>query len=278
MRNAFALAAVGLLTLTACDDVFDYNKSHGVSVEGDDFCAVQEIFEASCNSCHSPGGGPLGGLDLESDPYNAIVGVSSAAFGTVLVEAGNKESSLLWKKSGGTQGDSEGGSMPLGATVSEDNLAVIGAWIDAGAEDCDSGSGTDDSGTDDSGTDDSGTDDSGTDDSGTESADWCAVQAMITSNRCLDCHNAAGAGYSGGLDLETDPYAALVGVESQGYTGEWRVRAGDSAHSVLYRKLQEDGGDFGGRMPQGGDPIPQDALEDVASWIDGNNAANADCN
>ena len=55
------------------------------------------------------------------------------------------------------------------------------------------------------------------------------------------CHSAAGAPVAGKLDLETDAYAALVGVESTNTQakdeGKLRVKAGSPSESLLWVKL-----------------------------------------
>lgn len=98
-----------------------------------DFCAVQAVFQAECVVCHNP---TLfqGDLDLETDPYLAIVGVTSAAFGSVLVEAGNPDGSLLYRKMAETQDPmTEGDPMPPTGAVSAAQLDTVYQWIDAGA-------------------------------------------------------------------------------------------------------------------------------------------------
>lgn len=131
-------ARVLLLALAACDDhVFPVEE---VEV-GDGWCGVQEAFAASCLSCHSAALA-LGDLDLESDAHAAIVGVTSAAYGDVLVAPGDPEGSLLFRKIGGTQAADEGTAMPPTAGLDEATVAVFRDWIAGGADDvCASGGG-----------------------------------------------------------------------------------------------------------------------------------------
>lgn len=99
------------------------------------WCAVKQLFNGECVVCHSAAS-QLGGLDLETDPYAAIVGVAAAGYpGTTLVVPGDAAGSLLYRKSGGTQASDEGGSMPVGTTVSAAQLAALETWISAGATD-----------------------------------------------------------------------------------------------------------------------------------------------
>lgn len=80
---------------------------------------------------------------------------------------------------------------------------------------------------------------------------------------CLSCHSAAAA--LGGLDLETDPCAALVGAQASGYDAKL-VEPGDHTASVLWHKM-DDSGTYGGVMPQGG-KLAQTSVDTVAAWID----------
>lgn len=87
------------------------------------------------------------------------------------------------------------------------------------------------------------------------------VQSIFEAD-CLSCHSAGAK--LGGLDLETDACASLVGVDSA--YGAKLVEPGDHAASVLWAKM-EDNGEYGGVMPQGG-KIAQASIDTVAAWID----------
>ena len=87
------------------------------------------------------------------------------------------------------------------------------------------------------------------------------VQSIFEGD-CLSCHSAGAK--LGGLDLETDACASLVGVDSA--YGAKLVEPGDHAASVLWAKM-EDNGEYGGVMPQGG-KIAQSSVDTVAAWID----------
>lgn len=130
-----ALAAA-LLALTACDDAFHYNTSHGGAVTEDGYCGVVQVFEAQCYTCHSAAA-PTNDLDLETDAWAAIVDQPSS-YGAVLVTPGDRDASVLYTKCAGTQLDSEGGNMPPGPGMDAASLDLLGAWIDDGApeEDC----------------------------------------------------------------------------------------------------------------------------------------------
>lgn len=130
------LLLVPVLTLGACDDTEFGSGVPTVSPSGavgGDYCAAQAIFEAHCAACHGAGGGAAG-LDLESDPWAATVGVPSANTpGAVLVEPFSPEGSLLFRKVRGTQTADEGGTMPPSASLSTHEQALLWEWIEAGA-------------------------------------------------------------------------------------------------------------------------------------------------
>ncbi|MDP2310325.1 MAG: hypothetical protein Q8P18_30190 [Pseudomonadota bacterium] len=99
-----------------------------------------EIFTASCafSSCHGNSGGGAAGLDLTDGAAHAeLIGVESTdAPGEILVVAGDSASSYLVKKCAATAGI-VGEPMPDGAATGLDaeRLALLKAWIDAGALD-----------------------------------------------------------------------------------------------------------------------------------------------
>lgn len=139
MRSFVFVFGLAALVLTACDDEIFGSGQEAVELQGDDWCAMEELWAASCVSgCHNAAGA-LGGLNLETDPHSAIVGVTSAAYGEVLVAPGDPDGSLLYRKCTGEQGAGEGGSMPLGSRLDEASAAALRTWIVSGAtQDCDS--------------------------------------------------------------------------------------------------------------------------------------------
>jgi hypothetical protein len=79
----------------------------------------------------------------------------------------------------------------------------------------------------------------------------------------LDCHG----NHAGNLSLRLAPDGGdVIGVPSSEDPVELRVKPGDPARSYLYRKVQEDGGVTGARMPPG---APYDARIEalVRAWI-----------
>lgn len=105
---------------------------------GVSFAAVQEIFTSSCN-CHQTPPNPGNGM-LELTPGNAhanLVGVkSSQATGTNRVEPGDPSTSYLWLKLTGDYLTVTGGTgdpMPLGGSLTPEQMTTIEEWILAGA-------------------------------------------------------------------------------------------------------------------------------------------------
>jgi predicted CxxxxCH...CXXCH cytochrome family protein len=82
---------------------------------------------------------------------------------------------------------------------------------------------------------------------------------------CASCHSAGGA--IGGLDLATDPHAAVVDAPSAGSPGEVLVAPGDPEGSLLFRKIagtQADGEGSPMPPPSGLDPA---VVEVFRAWI-----------
>jgi hypothetical protein len=125
---------VVFLLAVACDDT-EFPTDAGGTFEGDSYADVVQIFDAHCVSCHRSSG-PVAGLDLESDPCEAIVGVASSRTDPYVVP-GDREASVLWHRVADT--GQFGVLMPPGS-MAEANVDTIGAWIDAGAS-CSSGGG-----------------------------------------------------------------------------------------------------------------------------------------
>ena len=98
------------------------------------FCDVQAIFQVSCVvGCHS-GIVPGGNLDLDTDPYAAVVN-ARAANGEYLVEPGYPERSMLYTKMIGPV--AQGDVMPPSGILDPVFTNVIYDWIEGGAvNDC----------------------------------------------------------------------------------------------------------------------------------------------
>lgn len=105
--------------------------------------------------------------------------------------------------------------------------------------------------------------DSGTDSGGGDDGGWCGVQAVLDG--CTGCHS--GGSPSGGLDLATDAYAALVDQPSNSVDGRTLVIPGDAENSFLYAKVTGALGDGEGQpMPSASGLGAADA-ELIRAWI-----------
>lgn len=95
-------------------------------------------------------------------------------------------------------------------------------------------------------------------------ADWCGVQPVLADSCATSgCHAASSA--AGGLDLESDAYAALVEAPSTGEPSLQLVTPGDPDASILLQKV-EGTQTVGARMPPG-TPLTDDTLAAIRTWI-----------
>ena len=104
---------------------------------------------------------------------------------------------------------------------------------------------------------------------------FASIRANILQPRCaLPCHSDIEP--PAGLDMETDPYAALVNVPAAGQmceaSGLDRIEPGDPAASLLYLKITAKRDDVdpvcGEGMPQGARPSLSDQeIAVIEQWI-----------
>lgn len=107
----------------------------GYTPKGGGFCALKTTLQSECHACHGANV-KLGGLDLETDPYHALVNAKSAQWPEeVRVVPGDPQRSLLFRKVSGHQG-ALGQRMPLSTKMDPALVAKFEAWIRAGAPDC----------------------------------------------------------------------------------------------------------------------------------------------
>lgn len=93
---------------------------------------------------------------------------------------------------------------------------------------------------------------------------FCDARAVF-STRCVACHSASSA--AGGLDLQTDAHAALVGVASSLYAGRTLVVAGDPDGSFLHAKVTAtQAAGEGSVMPPSG-VLDAAEIEILRAWI-----------
>jgi hypothetical protein len=94
--------------------------------------------------------------------------------------------------------------------------------------------------------------------------DFQEIQSTIFTI-CTNCH--IGGGAPQGLRLDpANAYALLVNVASNEVPALLRVNPGNPDASYLVQKIQGNAA-VGGRMPLGGQPLPQDRIDLVRRWI-----------
>lgn len=150
------------------------------------WCGVTTIFRRECVVCHNTAD-PQGALDLQADPRGALVGVTSAAYGVLLVDAGNPDNSLLMRKVDGTVLGAEGGIMPTTGLMGADEIDAIRVWIEDGATDaCD--------------TTPTGTNPNGYHPPGWADAGAHGMAAKFQDDDCQACHGDTFDGGTSGVD------------------------------------------------------------------------------
>ena len=130
MKNIYlSLIIIASLVLSSCTkDKGPIEKepiTEDVSFSND----VQPIFDESCISCHPSSGN----LDLTSEnSYNQLVNVDASGYSGKRVVPGDADSSILYKKVDGS--GAYGTNMPIGSSLSADDIATIKQWIEEGAK------------------------------------------------------------------------------------------------------------------------------------------------
>ncbi len=250
MRTSLLIAAL----LSGCNDntIFESHSSEGSGTDETGYAGVSEIVSSSCLSgCHAASS-MAGGLDLETDFCGSTVGVPSMAYSSVgnLIEAGDASASVLYLKMAEAEG--VGGVMPIGGALDADSVAVVGDWIDAGA-DCSGDSGGTDSG--------GGGSDSGGG-GGTDGYEFATIASEIWP-QCTGCHTDGGTATP---HFGEDP-GNLINQKSNYYGGQTLVVPGDPESSFLYRKVRGTHEGSGDRMPPYGDGLSTDELTLIYGWI-----------
>jgi hypothetical protein len=123
------------------DTTPDENTDAGVEADADPAVVptfgdlTTTLFEPTCSGigCHLNGGTSAPVLDA-ADAYETLLGFAEGADLNYVVP-GNLEASYLWHKMKGTHRDvgGSGSAMPLGSTVSAEQIALLEAWILGGA-------------------------------------------------------------------------------------------------------------------------------------------------
>lgn len=115
----------------ACDD-HKFSGGHSSEpVTEDGFAGAQAIFSASCAGCHGGSFPPLDG-DICTD----VVDVSSQqAADMVMIAPSSADDSYLYHKLTNSHTDmgGSGGQMPLGSSLSAEEIDIVASWINDGA-------------------------------------------------------------------------------------------------------------------------------------------------
>jgi hypothetical protein len=118
------------------------------------------------------------------------------------------------------------------------------------------------------------TDDQSQPDNGVHNFSQINDQVFKTNCSLSGCHAAASSSAANGLDLETDPYHALVNqpsVNGQAHSeGKLRVDPCHPENSFLITKLNlmTDNTPFGTHMPAiGGVHLPEAQIQGISDWI-----------
>ena len=85
---------------------------------------------------------------------------------------------------------------------------------------------------------------------------------------CVTCHTNVGRNPAGGLNLVTDPYAALVNVASTQRRDMMRVAPGDPDASYLIHKVEGRSGIVGLRMPFNPPYLTAGQIQVLKRWIE----------
>ena len=111
---------------------FDTNRA---PVDDGLWCPVAEMIASTCDHCHSVESPSKLHLDLETDPWNTLVGQPSIQWPQThtLVVPGNPEGSLLYRKISGTQASDEGDPMPMEGALEPDMIQAVYDWIAGGS-------------------------------------------------------------------------------------------------------------------------------------------------
>lgn len=98
---------------------------------------------------------------------------------------------------------------------------------------------------------------------------FSSISTQVFEGICVNCHNAVGAAFAGGLRLDAgQAYNQLVNMASTGKPAAVRVMPGNASDSYLIHKLEGRSDIVGNRMPLGGQVLPQADIDVIRTWID----------
>lgn len=95
------------------------------------------------------------------------------------------------------------------------------------------------------------------------------IQAKVFTPICSVCHTGGGSSLPASMDLSNADasYAALVGTNSVSVPELLRIAESDADNSFLINKI-EGSQTVGARMPLGREPLSDQAIAAIRSWVD----------
>ena len=249
-----------LSLIFGCDD-HEFTGGHhsGEETIGEGYTAVQSVFSNNCTMCHATG---ATFPSLEGDICTDLVDVDSQQSSNKLIVGGDSNASYLYHKMAGTHLDvgGTGSQMPIGGSISQEDLDLVMAWIDEGPS-CEGDSITPNEPSEEPS--DSGilepTDEPSEEPTG--DVFWTDIEPKISS--CSGCHSASAT-------FPPMNYDDLVDQDSMQLSSMKLIAPSDPENSYLLHKISgthlEVGGS-GSQMPIG----PELSYDDIAlvdAWIE----------
>ncbi len=97
---------------------------------------------------------------------------------------------------------------------------------------------------------------------------FSSISTQVFEGICVNCHNATGAAFAGGLRLDAgQAYNQLVNTPSTGKPAAVRVIPGNASDSYLIHKLEGRSDIVGNRMPLSGSALSQADIDVIRTWI-----------
>ena len=253
-----------LSLMFGCDDHEFTGGGHHSDEEttGEGYSAVQSVFSNNCTNCHSTG---ATFPSLDGDLCTDLVDVDSQQNSSKLVVAGDSDASYLHHKMAGTHLDvgGMGSQMPIGGSITQSDIDLVGVWIDEGAL-CDASETIDE--TDLEPSDDSGEPEQ-VDEASSEPSEepidevfWSDIEPIIST--CSGCHSPSGT-------FPTMTYDDLVDQDSVQLPSMKLIASGDPDNSYLLHKISGThltAGGSGSQMPMG-PPLSSEDIALVDAWI-----------
>ena len=128
MKNLFPILLIIFLFSSNCiNNVEDLSEPSDEPLDVSYANDVQPIFNAQCTSCH----GSNGGISLTN--YSNTTSGNGFNYGSILIVAGDADASGLIDKI--SPNPEFGSTMPLGGSLTNQEISTIRAWINQGAKD-----------------------------------------------------------------------------------------------------------------------------------------------